>query len=132
MEIFHALGRIRREQQQISAFALIDHAEIVPAKGEKPAEVEIDPELRDIVIATLQSHTRDQLTSPAGRDSPVEITQAGSSGQSLTLDALEQQHILSVLEQTNWNKSQAALILGIERSTLDRKLKRYQVARPDR
>ena len=48
-----------------------------------------------------------------------------------TLDALEQQHILSVLEQTSWNKSQSAQILGIERSTLDRKLKRYRVGRPN-
>jgi len=35
-----------------------------------------------------------------------------------------------VLDRMNWNKSQAAQILGIERSTLDRKLKRYQVSRP--
>lgn len=48
----------------------------------------------------------------------------------VTLDELEQQHILAILDRTNWNKSQAAQILGIERSTLDRKLKRYQVSRP--
>ena len=50
----------------------------------------------------------------------------------ITLEALEQQHILAVLDRTNWNKSHAAQILGIERSTLDRKLKRYQVSRPGR
>ncbi len=54
---------------------------------------------------------------------------AGAFGD-VTLEALEQQHILAVLDRTNWNKSQAAQILGIERSTLDRKLKRYQVTRP--
>jgi Nif-specific regulatory protein len=48
----------------------------------------------------------------------------------ITLEALEQQHILAILDRTSWNKSQAAQILGIERSTLDRKLKRYQVSRP--
>lgn len=47
-----------------------------------------------------------------------------------TLDDLEQRHILRVLDHTQWNKTQAAQILGIERSTLDRKLKRYQVGRP--
>ena len=73
------------------------------------------------------------VTELGGRDhATIEITQGLSPTPSLTLDAIEQQHILSVLEQTNWNKSQAALILGIERSTLDRKLKRYQVARPER
>lgn len=48
----------------------------------------------------------------------------------MTLETLEQQHIIAVLEHTDWNKSQAAQVLGIERSTLDRKLKRYQVGRP--
>ena len=48
-----------------------------------------------------------------------------------SLDVLEREHILATLEKADWNKSQAAAILGIERSTLDRKLKRYGVNRPD-
>lgn len=48
-----------------------------------------------------------------------------------SLEELEQEHILATLEKTNWNKSQTAAILGIERSTLDRKLKRYGVSRPE-
>ncbi|MFP6768960.1 MAG: sigma 54-interacting transcriptional regulator [Planctomycetaceae bacterium] len=52
------------------------------------------------------------------------------AGRQVSLEALEQQHILAVLESTDWNKSQASRILGIERSTLDRKLKRYRVSRP--
>lgn len=47
-----------------------------------------------------------------------------------TLESVEQSHILATLERTQWNKSQAAQILGIERSTLDRKLKRYHAERP--
>lgn len=43
---------------------------------------------------------------------------------------LEKDHILATLAHTDWNKSQASQLLGIERSTLDRKLKRYQVSRP--
>lgn len=54
----------------------------------------------------------------------------GLPARGLTLDLLEQEYIMSTLDQTNWNKSQAAQILGIERSTLDRKLKRYQAERP--
>ncbi len=48
----------------------------------------------------------------------------------ISLEDLERRHILAILESTGWNKSQAALILGIERSTLDRKLKRYRVNTP--
>ncbi len=43
----------------------------------------------------------------------------------ITLAELEQLHIERVLRFTDGNKSRAATILGIERSTLDRKLKRY-------
>lgn len=52
--------------------------------------------------------------------------------RALPLEELEKQHILGTLEHTDWNKSRAAQILGIERSTLDRKLKRYRVRRPTR
>ena len=48
----------------------------------------------------------------------------------VSLDLIEQEQILGTLGWTNWNKSQAAQILGIERSTLDRKLKKYEVERP--
>jgi two-component system, NtrC family, response regulator HydG len=63
------------------------------------------------------------------RSSPVAAIAFGTSSE-MTLEELEQQHILGVLEKTQWNKSQAAQVLGIERSTLDRKLKRYRVSRP--
>lgn len=52
------------------------------------------------------------------------------SFQEKTLEDLERQHILNTLEHEGWNKSRSAQILGIERSTLDRKLKRYGVNRP--
>ena len=50
--------------------------------------------------------------------------------RAVSLDLIEQEQILATLAWTNWNKSQAAQILGIERSTLDRKLKKYEVERP--
>jgi len=53
-----------------------------------------------------------------------------AANRDVTLERLEKEHILATLERTNWNKSMAAQILGIERSTLDRKLKRYNVSRP--
>ncbi|TWU31000.1 sigma 54-interacting transcriptional regulator [Novipirellula artificiosorum] len=43
----------------------------------------------------------------------------------MSLAELEQNHIERVLRHTDGNKSRAASILGIERSTLDRKLKKY-------
>jgi Nif-specific regulatory protein len=45
----------------------------------------------------------------------------------LSLADMEKEHILRTLNYTDWNKSQAATILGIERSTLDRKIKGYEL-----
>lgn len=65
---------------------------------------------------------------------PLSIPGTGSSEVShrvefrpLTLEILEREHILSTLKHVNWVKSQAATILGIERSTLDRKIKAYEI-----
>lgn len=46
------------------------------------------------------------------------------------LEAVEKRHIAATLEHTGWNKSRAAAILDIERSTLDRKIERYKLAPP--
>lgn len=45
-----------------------------------------------------------------------------------SMDEMERGHIIATLKYTNWNKSRAAILLGIERSTLDRKIRRYGLA----
>lgn len=47
----------------------------------------------------------------------------------MTLESMEKEHIISTLKHVNWVKSQASTILGIERSTLDRKMKAYEINR---
>lgn len=47
-----------------------------------------------------------------------------------SLGEMERQHIEATLRHTNWNKSKTSEILGIERSTLDRKIKRYELHKP--
>ena len=50
-----------------------------------------------------------------------------------SLEDMERLHILATLNHTGWNKSRTAILLGIERSTLDRKIRRYRLAEePDR
>jgi transcriptional regulator with GAF, ATPase, and Fis domain len=44
-----------------------------------------------------------------------------------SLEEVERKHIEATLISTDWNKSKTAQILGIERSTLDRKIKRYDI-----
>ena len=73
----------------------------------------------DIQLSTLRADKagRADMTTPAGY-------------REVSLEVLEKEHILATLDWTDWNKSKAAQILGIERSTLDRKLKRYRMKRP--
>jgi DNA-binding NtrC family response regulator len=46
------------------------------------------------------------------------------------LAEIERRHILAVLKQTGFHKSNATTILGISRKTLDRKLVEYGVKGP--
>ncbi len=55
----------------------------------------------------------------------TDVSMAGEHFTPLSLDDIERRHILNTLEHTNWNKSKTASILGIERSTLDRKIRRF-------
>jgi two-component system response regulator HydG len=48
-----------------------------------------------------------------------------SSSDPRTLDEVERRHILHVLDALDWNKAEAARVLGINRATLYRKLQRY-------
>lgn len=73
-----------------------------------------------------------QLSALGRNESPAVVASSSNGYRPLSIEAIEQEHILATLEWTKWNKSQAAHILEIERSTLDRKLKKYEVERPNR
>ncbi|HJZ80751.1 MAG TPA: helix-turn-helix domain-containing protein, partial [Pyrinomonadaceae bacterium] len=48
------------------------------------------------------------------------------AGPPLTLEELEREHILRVLDESNGNRERAAAILGISSRTLYRKLREYE------
>jgi transcriptional regulator of acetoin/glycerol metabolism len=50
-----------------------------------------------------------------------------SSNNPITLEALEKEQIRSILEKTEGNKAKAAELLGIDRSTLYRMIKRHSI-----
>ena len=66
------------------------------------------------------------------RDFPHYVTEATRvpGSRSRTLAGVEKSHIAEVLEETDWNVSRAAGVLGIDRGTLYAKMRRYELARP--
>jgi len=55
----------------------------------------------------------------------TEQSMADPGFRPISLEDMERRHILATLDHTGWNKSRTAVLLGIERSTLDRKIRRY-------
>jgi two-component system response regulator AtoC len=47
-----------------------------------------------------------------------------------TLDEMEKEHMLTALNQTDWNISAAARALGVSRPTLRKRMARYSFKRP--
>jgi DNA-binding NtrC family response regulator len=63
-------------------------------------------------------------------DLPIVCTSDGSGPSDHTLKAMEKNHILHVLTENAWNISVCAKRLGIDRSTLYSKIKRYRLQDP--
>ena len=74
---------------------------------------EIDAE--DLLLTKLATAGDTEMPGLAGKFQPI------------SLDDVERRHIFDTLNHTGWNKSKTAGILGIERSTLDRKIRRYEL-----
>jgi DNA-binding NtrC family response regulator len=86
-------------------------------------------ELENVLARALALRSGERITL---RDLPPEITRVAPAAAgaglleqepTLPLDEVERRYILRVLESTHGNKLKAAEILGIDRSTLHRKLK---------
>jgi Nif-specific regulatory protein len=76
---------------------------------------------RAVVMAEKKEVCREDL--------PIEIT-AGSSDvqKDWTLERAEREHIIRVLNLAGGNKKKASMLLGLDATTLWRKLKRYQIS----
>ncbi len=72
---------------------------------------------------------QDIWLSSAEAGGPAPLAAQEGVYEPLSIEEIEKRHILRTLEHTDWNKSQAASILKIERSTLDRKIRAYDLKR---
>jgi DNA-binding NtrC family response regulator len=95
-----------RELEQVIRRTVIDSGALVDPTAVAGA-------LRDIAPSAE--------TKPAAAPEPVE-------DDLVSLDEAEKRHIIAVLRATGGNQTQAAYILGIERKTLARKIKRLDIS----
>jgi len=87
-------------------------------------------ELRNVIERAVVLGSGEQIEERDILLSGLEPTlAAGGRYRPISLEQLEREHVAATLAHTGWNKSQAAAILGIERSTLDRKINRYGLKR---
>ena len=97
-----------RELEQVIRRTIIDSGALVDPAAASRA-------LRDI--------------APSSEPKPAPAPQAESGEDDLvSLDEAEKRHIIAVLRATGGNQTQAAYILGIERKTLARKIKRLDIS----
>lgn len=76
-------------------------------------------------VDDLKISTLGEVSLATGAQANALSEGAASTYEPISLAELEKRHILATLEYSQGNKTKASQWLGIERSTLDRKLKRY-------
>jgi Nif-specific regulatory protein len=87
-------------------------------------------ELRNVIERAVVLGSGDEIRESDVLLSSLAAPQPTTSEyRPISLEDMEREHIVATLAHTDWNKSQTATILGIERSTLDRKIQRYGLVR---
>jgi Nif-specific regulatory protein len=90
-------------------------------------------ELRNVVERAVALSNGPMLDAPdvwlSSLDAAAPAPPPTDTYQPVSLQEVERIHIQRTLEFTEWNKSRTAEILDIERSTLDRKIKLYELKR---
>jgi DNA-binding NtrC family response regulator len=92
------------------------------------------------VCGSLRPTMADSEAVPTNRDPVADADSVDSASRQtvlpwrtlvgMTLQEIETQHITATLRHTGGNITEAAFILGIDRSTVYAKLKRHQISRP--
>jgi DNA-binding NtrC family response regulator len=127
------LPPLREHKQDIPALLAHFNAQLAPVLGAEPlavSEAEMGflmqydwpgnvRELRNLIERSLILGT---LNVSALYAQPAAVRAPAPTGQATDLHTLEKQHILSVLDSVQGDKTRAAQLLGISRRTLERRV----------
>ncbi|MCA9267322.1 MAG: sigma-54-dependent Fis family transcriptional regulator, partial [Planctomycetales bacterium] len=128
----HFLGRYRQETgRKISGFTTAAAQQLQQYRWPGNVRELKNVIERAVVLAAGESIDAADLAlsslATAG-DTADNIAVSGSRYEPMSLEDVERRHVLATLNATGWNKSRTAQILGVERSTLDRKIRRYELS----
>lgn len=84
-------------------------------------------ELQNLIERAVIMEQEDELSLDCLPISPFSVKSLKTGDSNGSLEELEKDHIKRVVLQVNYNKSQAARILGIARKTLREKMQKYEL-----
>ncbi|MCE5279989.1 MAG: sigma-54 dependent transcriptional regulator [Planctomycetaceae bacterium] len=91
-------------------------------------------ELKNVMDRAIILANQDEVTAESLRFDTQSSADPESPGQpsreDFSLEAAEREFILRALKETGWQRNRAAVLLGITRTTLYAKLKRYDIKMP--
>jgi two-component system OmpR family response regulator len=128
MDGMECLVRLREKLPKVQGIVLTGFASVESARQAVHLEVvefltkpchlgELEQALDRAMRRLMRSTESADVTAPAT---------ATAGGEGITLDELEREHILAMLERHDGNRTAAAAALGISRRTLYYKLEEYQ------
>ena len=86
---------------------------------------------RAVALARFEELTVEDLPPKIRDYTPSHVLVAAADPSELvTLEEVERRYVERVMEAVAWNKTEATKVLGIDRSTLYRKLERYRLVAP--
>jgi DNA-binding NtrC family response regulator len=80
-----------------------------------------EDDLRDWLVPVTRAPSSEAVLSPEDEDEPANLREE--------LERRESAKILEVLESVRWNVTQAATQLGVDRTNLHRKMRKYGIHR---
>ena len=121
---YHWPGNVRELKNVIERAVVLGNDALIDV-----GDLSLPAKRDDLSIGEAESGGGEIASLPDSAAGGTSTNETVESRLNLSLEELERRHLLDVLRSTDGNKSRAATILGIERSTLDRKLKRYGLTR---